>query len=216
MAQAGCVVYVANDGAATVKRGLVRPEDRAGMVQAVRQAREEGDTGSLVSLPAPKTRPVHSEKLMRRLTAHRVAAVQAELLTRPDVALVSITAHLAGRLFEHDLSFDYRAERVLAISATDHTGEMRAAAEDIEASPAWARLQAERAAWADRLPREPDAIFGWLLSQHQATVLHLLALTVAATVNGICGAETERSCNEALAEALELDMSRWWSATGPS
>ena len=216
MAQAGCVVYVNNDGTATVKRGLVRPEDRADMVQAVRQARDEGDTGSLVSLPAPKTRPVHSERLMRRLTAHRVAAVQAELLARPDVALVAITAHLASKLFEHDLSFDYRAERMLSISATDLACDLRAAAEDMEASPAWASLKAERAAWAERLPQEPDAIFGWLLEQGQATVLQLLTLTVAVTVKGIHGAETDRQSNEALAQALGLDMTRWWAATGPA
>lgn len=217
MAQAGCVVYVNTDGTAAVKRGLVRPEDRAGMVQAVRQARDEdGDAGSLVSLPAPKTRPVHSEKLMRRLTAHRVAAVQAELLARPDVALVAITAHLAGKLFEHDLSFDYRAERMLSISATDLACDLRAAAEDMEASPAWARLQTERAEWAERLPKEPDAIFGWLLKQDQTTVLQLLTLTVAVTVKGIHGAETDRPGNEPLAQALGLDMTRWWSATGPA
>ncbi len=216
MAQAGCVVYVNSDGTATVKRGLVRPEDRADMVQAVRQARADGDSGSLVSLPAPKTRPVHSERLMRRLTAHRVAAVQAEMLLRPDVALVAITAHLAGKLFEHDLSFDHRAERMLSISATDLAFDLRAAAEDMEASPAWARLQTERAAWAERLPKQPDAIFGWLLKQDQSTVLQLLTLTVAVTVKGIHGTETDRPSDEALAQALGLDMTRWWAATGPA
>ena len=217
MAQAGCVVYVSNDGSAAVKRGLVRPDDRADMVQAVRQVRgEEVDSGSLVSLPAPKTRPVHSEKLMRRLTAHRVAAVQAELMARPDVALVAITAHLAGKLFEHDLSFDYSAPRVLSITATDLSFDLRSAAEDMEPSPAWTQLQAERAAWVERLPQQPEAVFAWLLKQEQATVLQLLAFLVAVTVNGIYGTEPDQHSNEALARALGLDMSRWWSATGAS
>ena len=52
----------------------------------------------MVSLLATTTRPVHAEKLMRRLTAHRVAAVQAELLKRSDVALAAITAQLAVKL----------------------------------------------------------------------------------------------------------------------
>ena len=217
MAQAGCVVYVNNDGSATVKRGLVRPEDRADMVQAVRQAREgEGDAGSLVSLPSPKTRPVHSEMLMRRLTAHRVAAVQAELMARPDVALVTITAHLAGKLFEHDLSFDYSTRRALSITATDLAFDLRGAAEDMESSLAWTRLQAERAAWIERLPKQPEAIFEWLLKQDQATVLQLLAFLVATTVTGIYGAEPKQHSNEVLAQALGLDMTRWWSATGSS
>lgn len=217
MAQAGCVVYVNNDGTATVKRGLVRPEDRADMVQAARQARgEEGEAASLVSLPAPKTRPVHSEKLMRRLTAHRVAAVQAELLARPDVALVAITAHLADKLFEHDLSFDHSAQRMLSISATDMAFDLRTAAEDMESSPAWALLCAEREAWKQRLPAQPDAVFSWLLTQDQATVLQLLACLVAVTVKGVYGAQPRHNSNEVLAQALGLNMSRWWSASGAS
>ncbi|MDZ7855745.1 hypothetical protein [Sphaerotilus sp.] len=216
MAQAGCVVYVDNDGTAAVKRGLLRPEDRADIAQAARQASEDGDHGSLVSLPSAKTRPVHSEKLMRRLTAHRVAAVQAELLARPDVALAAVTAHLAGNIFQHELRFDYRASDVLSISATDGATDLRAAAEDMETSPAWAQLQAERAAWIERLPKQPEAIFGWVLAQDQATALQLLTFVVAVTVKGISGSETDQPCNGAIAQALGLDMTRWWSATGPS
>jgi ParB family chromosome partitioning protein len=216
VAQAGCVVFVDNDGSAAVKRGLLRPEDRAGIAQAASRASEDGDPGSLVSLPSPKTRPVHSEKLMRRLTAHRVAAVQAELLARPDVALAAVTAHLAGKIFQHDLEFDHRAKDVLSISATDGASDLRAAAEDMEASPAWARLQADRAAWIERLPKQPEAIFGWVLAQEQSIVLQLLTFVAAVTVKGIHGAETDHPSNEAIAQALGLDMSRWWSATGPS
>jgi ParB family chromosome partitioning protein len=78
------------------------------------------------------------------------------------------------------------------------------------------RVQAERAAWLARLPGEPEALFPWLLIQEQGTVLQLLAFLVALTVNGIYGAEPERHSNEALAQALGLDMSRWWKATGDS
>lgn len=216
MAQAGCVLYVGNNGAAAVKYGLVRPDDRGDMVQAARQTAEAGGAESLVSLPSPKTRPVHSEKLMRLLTAHRVVAVQAELLGRPDVALAAITAHLAGKIFQHELRFDYRSENVLSITATDRESDLRSAAEDMEASPAWAKLQAERAAWIDRLPKQPEAIFGWVLSQDHATALQLLTFVVAVSVNGIYGAETDRHSNEAIAQALGLNMSRWWSATGAS
>ena len=83
MAQAGCVVHVANNGAVAVKYGLIRPDDRNDMVQPPAKPPKTAPTKPLVSLPSPKTRPVHSEKLVRCLTAHRVAAVQAELLDRP-------------------------------------------------------------------------------------------------------------------------------------
>jgi ParB family chromosome partitioning protein len=84
----------------------------------------------------------------------------------------------------------------------------------MEASAAWTKLQAERAAWAERLPENLEDIFPWLLAQEQATVLHLLTFVVAVTVTGIYGTEPERQSNEALARALGLDMSQWWTATG--
>lgn len=216
MAQAGCVVYVGNDGAAALKCGMVRPEDRNDMVQAARLAGEGGDDESLVSLPAPKTRPVHSDKLMRRLTAHRVIAVQAELVDRSDVALAALTAQLAQKVFRDNDHRYYRLEPVFAITATDSEFELRSAADDLESCAAWTKVQAERAAWAERLPADLDAVFPWLLAQDQATVLQLLTFVVAVTTVGICGVEPERQSNDALAQALGLDMCKWWSATGPS
>ena len=102
------------------------------------------------------------------------------------------------------------------MSATDSQAELRSAAEDMVASAAWAKLQAERTAWAERLPENLEDIFPWLLAQEQAAVLHLLTFVVAVTVTGIYGTEPERPSNEALARALGLDMSQWWTATGAS
>jgi ParB family chromosome partitioning protein len=216
MAQAGCVVHVDSDGTAAVKHGLIRPEDRSEVAQAARQTKGGSASDSVVSLPTPNTRPVHSEKLLRRLTAHRVAAVQAELLDRPDVAVAALTAHLTQKVLRDALPGAYRSANVLAISATDSLHELRSAAEDFEASAAGARLQAERSAWIERLPKEPDEVFPWLLAQEQATVSQLLTFLAAVTVNGIYGTEPERQSNEPLAQALGLDMNRWWKATGDS
>ena len=215
MDKAGCVVHVGQNGAVAVKYGLIRPEDRNDMAQAARQAGEAGQA-DIVSLPSPKTRPVHSDKLMRRLTAHRVAAVQAELLARPDVALVAITAQLAQKLL---LNHDYRyhqEDQVLAISVTDSQSALLSAAEDMEASAAWLQMDSERKAWADQLPQEPDAVLGWLLVQEQAIVLQLLTFLVASTVTGIYGIEPRSQSTDALALALDLDMRRWWTASGSS
>ena len=216
MAQAGCVVHVGHNGAAAVKFGLIRPDDRSDMAQAARQATGNGTDAALLSLPSAKTRPVHSERLVRSLTAHRVAAVQAELIERPDVALAAITAHLAQKIFRGNDLYYCRSENVFAITATDSQSELRSAAEDLEASAAWSKLQAERTAWAGRLPKKREDIFPWLLAQDQATVLRLLTFVVAVTVTGIYGSEPDKQSNEALARALGLDMSKWWTATGPS
>ncbi len=216
MARAGCVAHVGNNGAVAVKYGLIRPEDRSDMVQAALQAGDGDSDGTLVSLPSPKTRPMHSEKLVRCLTAHRVAAVQAELIDRPDIAMAALTAHLAQKIFRNSVDCYQRTENVFAITATDSQSELRSAADDIEVSAAWAKLQAERAAWAERLPENLDEIFPWLLTQEWATVLQLLTFVVAVTVTGIYGTEPKQQSNDALASALGLDMSKWWTATGAS
>jgi ParB family chromosome partitioning protein len=216
MAQAGCVVYVGNDGAAVLKCGLVRPEDRNDMVQAVRLAGEGADDESLVSLPSPKTRPVHSDKLMRRLTAHRVAAVQAELMDRPDVALAAITAHLAVKLLVDGYRRHYGNDDVLTVGATNTHVSLPSEADDMKASAAWQKMDAERATWAARLPESVDAIFPWVLAQEPITVQQLLTFLIASTVTGVYGVERSKQNTDALAVALGLDMSKWWSATGPS
>jgi ParB family chromosome partitioning protein len=56
---------------------------------------------------------------MRRLTAHRVAAVQAELMERPDVALAAITAHLAVKLLVDGYRHHYGNGDVLTVGATN-------------------------------------------------------------------------------------------------
>lgn len=217
MAQAGCVVFVGSKGTAEVKYGLIRPDDRSGMADAARQANEADGAGeSVVSMPSAKTRPVHSEKLTRRLTAHRVAAVQAELTARPDVALAALTAQLAQLIFRDDARSYHRPETVFAITAADSQSDLQAAAEDLQGSAAWARVQAERTSWAARLPQEMDQVFPWLLTQEQATVIQLLTFTVAMTVTGIYGTEPERQRTDALAAALGLDMNKWWAATSAS
>ncbi len=234
MALAGCVLHVGADGRAAVKAGLIRPEDRADLAQAITKAAEQKSAGgdrtgddadpargsglpglqSLPSAAGATARPVHSEKLMRRLTAHRVAAIQAELLDRPELALAALTTHLTLKLLADPLHGAYRLPNLLAISATGNQHELRGAAEDIEASPAAQRIEADRIAWIEHLPKEPDAVFDWMLGQPSQTVQRLLTFLVASTVNGITGTDAGRPINDGLARALGLDMTRWWSATG--
>ena len=220
VAQAGCVVFVGNAGTAEIKRGLIRPEDRNGVVDAAREAVKgsphHGTHSALVSLPAANTRPVHSEKLMRRLTAHRVAAIQAELMFRPDVALAAITAQLAIKLIKDGFRCFRGSDDALNVSATDTHDGLRGEAEDMAESPAWKQFDCERQAWVQRLPRTSEAVLPWLLEQEQATVMQLLTLLVASSVTGVSGVERDKQSTDALATALNLDMSKWWAATGAS
>jgi ParB family chromosome partitioning protein len=218
MAQAGCVVFVGSRGTVEVKRGLVRPEDRDAVVQAARQATSGEPTTStaLVSLPKGGARAVHSEKLMRSLTAHRVAAIQAELLLRPDVALAALTAHLAAKLLKDGFHRYRGGDDALTVSGSETHEGLRHEAADMAEAEAWKLMEQTRIEWAKRLPADGTALLPWLLAQERDTVVELLTFLVAASVTGVDGTERERQSTDALAQALGLDMRRWWKASAAS
>ena len=217
MAQAGCVLFVGRKGTAEVKFGLIRPDDRASMAEAAKQARlADGPDDALVSLPSGNCRPVHSDKLMRRLTAHRVAAVQAELTQRPDVALAAITAHLAVKLMKDGFRCHRGGDDALTLSVSDTHDGLRRETEDMADSAAWKAMEAERAHWVSVLPEAGPTLFPWMMKQDQATVMRLLTFLVASSVTGVSGIERETQTTDALAEALDLDMRKWWTATAAS
>lgn len=218
MAQAGCVVFVGARGTVEVKRGLVRPEDRDAVVQAARHATsgESTTSSALVSLPKGGARAAHSEKLMRSLTAHRVAAIQAEMLLRPDVALAALTAHLAAKLLKDGFHRYRGGDDVLTVSASKTHEGLRRESADIAEAEAWKLMEQTRIEWTTRLPADGMALLPWLLGQERATVVELLTFLIAASVTGVDGTERERQSTDALAQALGLDMRRWWKASAAS
>jgi len=94
MKQAGAYVYLDDDGRVCIERGLVRREEaptaQAGATHAV----------SAGAARAPKERPLHGEKLCKRLTAHRTAAVQIELAQQPTVALAVLMQRMIPVVFD--------------------------------------------------------------------------------------------------------------------
>ncbi|MFT3815579.1 MAG: ParB N-terminal domain-containing protein [Acidovorax sp.] len=221
MAQAGCVVYVGHDAAPAVHYGLIRPDDRADMAQAAQAARDGGGAAgeagtALVSLPAAKTRPVHSDRLTRNLTAHRVAAIQAELLGRPDVAVAVATAQLATKLLIGGYQHLYSSGDPLTLSVSDTHEVLHQDADDIKACAAWQALDAERKHWQALLPQQVDAVLPWVLALDAAAISRLFTFLVAVTVSGVYPAEPKKQRTDGLALALGLDMGKWWKATAAS
>ena len=221
MSQAGCVVYVGTDAAPAVRYGLIRPDDRADMAQLAQATRNgsalagEGDP-ALVSLPAAKTRPVHSDRLTRNLTAHRVAAIQAELLGRPDVAVAVATAQMATKLLIDGYQHLYSSGDPLTLGVSDTHAILHQDADDIKACAAWQALEAERKHWQALLPQKVDAVLPWMLTLDAAAISRLFTFLVALTVSGVYPSEPKKQRTDGLALALGLDMSKWWKATAGS
>ncbi len=157
-----------------------------------------------------KARPEFSEKLMRDLTAHRTAAIQAALVQNPRVALVT----LVHRMAETTFGLYGRGDDIVKVTVRQ-TGDSTLAehASDYAESPAAVVLGNAETAWGDRLPGSPDALFRWLLTQPQDTLLELLACCTARSVNSIMGRPAGCHHSDALSEALGVDMADWWLPT---
>lgn len=206
LAVAGAIVTVDHAGEVITHRGLLREAEAKALRAQERQGTQAGgdDEGEAQQPTAPGI----SEKLARRLSAHRTAALQAELARHPQVALVAVVHRLALRVVVDRFS---SGDSPINISASPQDG-LDAFAPDVAQSPALIGLREMRQAWAARLPSDPDALFAELLALPQQEVLSLLAVCVATTVGAVTPREDALPA-VALAQAVGLDMHPWWTPT---
>lgn len=205
-AQAGAVVAVDHAGAVVVHRGLLRGEQAETFRERVKGA-GRGAVGDADVGDAGPPKASLSEKLVRRLSVHRTAALQAEVARHPPIALVLLVHHLARRV----ICNGYEGSPI-NISATSHVDGLVTHAPDVVESPAASGLREVREAWAERLPDDSAAMFEVLLAMPQTDLVALLAVCVASTVGAIQSRETEAPAS-LLAHALDLDMHAWWTPT---
>jgi ParB family transcriptional regulator, chromosome partitioning protein len=90
-ANAGAVIGIGNDGKPDIRRGLVKPEDKAAAKKADKAKPGAANGGGKDEAENPGL----SAKLVEDLTAHRTAALQAMLSGNPKVALVAVVHALA-------------------------------------------------------------------------------------------------------------------------
>ena len=101
---AGAIVTVDHEGNLRIERGLIRKED-------MKKLSRRG-SGDEIEVPEIKTKPSHSEKLTRMLTAHRTAAIQAEISNRPEVALAALVHRMALQIF----GSGYSSNRIVQVN----------------------------------------------------------------------------------------------------
>lgn len=205
LTMAGTIVAVDHAGEVVIHRGLLREGEAKALRAQERQGMQAGDDGEGAAQP---TAPGISEKLARRLSAHRTAALQAEVARHPQVALVAVVHRLALRVVVDGYRSD---DSPINISASPQDG-LDAFAPDVAQSPALIGLREVRQAWAVRLPSDPDALFAELLAFPPQELLSLLAVCVAATVGAVTPREDTLPAT-ALAQAVGLDMHPWWTPT---
>ncbi len=205
MATAGAVVSLDHMGGVIVHRGLLREEQAKASREQERDGRGAGDEAEGGG-EQQEAKLTISEKLVKRLSAHRTAALQAEVARHPQMALVAVVHRLALRVI-HDAH--YGSPINITANPQDRLEQY---APDVAEAPAAAGMRQVREAWAERLPSDPDALFTELLAMPQQELLSLLAVCVGLTVTAIASREEEVPA-AALAQAVGLDMHAWWTPT---
>lgn len=209
VSMAGAVVSVDHMGDVVVHRGLLREEQAKALRVQERQEAGEGSNSNASGAEADDIGPAKagiSEKLAKRLSAHRTVALQAEVARHPHVALVAAVHQLAHRVI-----LDGYGGTPLNITAFPQDRIMKYAP-DVDEAPAAVGMREVREAWAARLPSDPDALFAELLAMPQSELLSLLAVCVGFTVSAIASHESEIPA-ALLAQAVNLDMHDWWTPT---
>ena len=204
MAASGAVVTLDHGGEVVVHRGLLRPEDAKAITEAAHAEHigsNEGDEDSHEALPAKTL----SERLVRNLSAHRTAALQAEVAKKPDVALAALVHRLALTVFYHG------GDSLLQITVHPQDGLTQHAPELTE-NKAAGEFDALRTAWRERLPADDADLFDALRQMKRADLLALLAVCVAGTVDAVVRSEHDTRA-EKLTQAVKLDMNAYWQPT---
>jgi ParB family transcriptional regulator, chromosome partitioning protein len=204
LAIAGAVVHLDHGGKALIVRGLVRSEDmpkkngKSKTLASGDATGEDKDSGDQVRAEFPAG-------LIEDLTAQKSAAVSAELLQRPDIALAAVVHAMACKTF-HDshtsvqIRVDQQSFRKVA------------------GSKALGQIEAARETWGQKLPGGEDALWHWCLDQHQNVLLDLLAFCTAGAVDAIRTQQDSPDSSRLahanlIATAVGLDMKTWFTPT---
>jgi ParB family chromosome partitioning protein len=206
-AAAGAVVTIDRQGEAAIHRGLLREaEAKALRMLARAQAGIDGEAAENTDRPESDKAGV-SEKLARRLSAHRTAALQIELARHPQAALAALVQGMVQTVLQDSDAL----ELPIGVKARAQDG-LEAYAPDYPQSSAAVALRELQQAWRERLPDDDAELFAGLLALPQEELVRLLAVCVASTVDVVTSRAREVR-GTALAQTVGLDMRAWWAPT---
>jgi ParB family chromosome partitioning protein len=201
MAIAGVIVCVGHGGKPDIHCGYVRPEDRPKKASIIID-----DDGSVTETPVASGDALPAS-LVESLTRHRTAAITAELMERPDIALAALVHGFAAQLFLREASRD----NCLDVSVSRALGS-------VEGSTASDAVQARFERWGSTIPGAARDLWAWCLAQDRDVLLDLLAFCVACSVDAVRRksdqpADDRFAQADLLAQSLDLDMVKWFTPT---
>jgi ParB family chromosome partitioning protein len=206
-AAAGAIVTLDRQGEPVIHRGLLRDAEAKALrtLARVQNGIDPEDTEDEDG-PAPKKAGI-SEKLARRLSAHRTAALQIELARNPQASLAALVHGMVQRVLQNA----HAVALPIGISVRPQD-RLEGYAPDWPQSPAAVALRELQQAWGEKLPDDDAELFAVLLALPQDELVRLLAVCVASTVDVVSSREHDAP-GKVLAQAVGLDMVTWWTPT---
>ena len=193
----GAVVSLGYDGELEITRGLIAPADLKAERASPDETQDGGGEGASASAE-PESAGL-SKALRDDLVAQRTAALRAVVAGNTPVALAALAHALVLPLFY--LGYAETALEVRGVSPA-----LRG--EGIDDNRGSKDMMARLADWHHRVPEQPEAVWDWLLTLDQPTLLDLLAYCAAAMVKPQVGPQMDQ-----LAAAAKLDLAQWWAPT---
>lgn len=206
----GVILSLDERGNVRYDRGLLRKEDENSLRGALPEGSDSDDKRNEENSQQADA-PTYSSSLIESLTTIKTAAIGAELAQQPGIALSTVVYTLLSSEFAFELS-DYRSPSALQISR-----KVTSFREAEQSASAIALAEARQEILA-QLPRESGQLWHWCLGQSQESLLRLLAYCAATAVYAIqtkneTPAHLRLRHADELAQALKLDMSRWFKPT---
>jgi ParB family chromosome partitioning protein len=195
-AKAGVIVTISHSGALEIRKGQVRPED----MKEAKKAKKKVKGGKTAGGEAVERD--YSADLTRGLSSYFTSALQAQVATKPHVALALVVHSLIG---------DGRLSGGQLTKLRVETARLQTNAPDIEEGGAAKALAEASDAVTRGVPEEGALAF--LLELPSERLLEWLAVLVAPGIDAVTsGAELDGDAQVA-ARAAGLNISDWWKPT---
>jgi ParB family chromosome partitioning protein len=205
LAIAGAVARIGYNGKLDIDRGFVLPADRPKKAPATVTVTNDDGSVETVEVAEPSSIPA---SVIESLTLHRTAAICAELINRPDIALAAFVHTMAAQVLLDGSS----GHTCFGVFMT--TKSLRG----VEGTKAFDAMTEAEGNWGSKIPGTPDALWTWCLEQDQQVLLDLLAFCLARSINAVRmkrdSADDRRFTHaDALGAVLKLDMAAWFTPT---
>lgn len=149
------------------------------------------------------------EKLALNLTSHLTSALQATMLTKPDVALALLASKFAQSMFA---SYQFHSSP-LGVRIELQQSSLEKNSDSITCQRSYTIMQDRLIDWKNRLPTDAATWFDWFANQPQSVSIEMIVFGTSMSTTAVTGDVAKDIPASPLIKATGLDMADWWEPT---